>query len=169
MKDFWVLHPEKLEQAKALWAEGHSAGEIASEIGGGVSRNAVLGKLCRLGLCAKKLQPDGTPRPKIARAKPAKPRMALVHAPSVPVDEPPALTLDGAPITILNAGPNHCRWPHGDPLKDDFHFCGHPKAEGRPYCAYHCSVAYVVAQVSPRGRKAAGEPQEVPATSGEAA
>lgn len=167
MKNFWILHPEKVEQAKALWAEGHSAGEIVLEIGGGVSRNAVLGKLFRLGLLGKNSLSDGTPRPKAARATPAKRRAAFVDV--VISDEPPALTLDGAPITFLNASSNHCRFPQGDPLKDDFHLCGHPKAEGRPYCAYHCSVAYVVVQAPRRGRKAAGEPQEVPATSGEAA
>ena len=35
-----------------------------------------------------------------------------------------------------------CRWPVGDPVEDDFAFCGLPIARGHAYCAGHCRVAY---------------------------
>jgi hypothetical protein len=35
-----------------------------------------------------------------------------------------------------------CRWPCGDPQSGDFRFCCSPTADGRPYCAAHCSIAY---------------------------
>ncbi len=35
-----------------------------------------------------------------------------------------------------------CQWPHGDPRKQDFHFCGARAAAGRPYCAEHVRMAY---------------------------
>ena len=35
-----------------------------------------------------------------------------------------------------------CKWPVGDPMHDDFHFCGHEAEEGRPYCEYHSGLAF---------------------------
>jgi len=43
---------ERVEQLKKLWAEGKSASQIAAEIGG-ISRNAVIGKVHRLGLAGR--------------------------------------------------------------------------------------------------------------------
>ena len=40
---------ERVELLKRLWAEGLSASQIASRLGG-VTRNAVIGKVHRLGL-----------------------------------------------------------------------------------------------------------------------
>ncbi len=41
---------ERVEQLRHLWNEGLTASQIARELGGGVSRNAVIGKAHRLGL-----------------------------------------------------------------------------------------------------------------------
>lgn len=30
-----------------------------------------------------------------------------------------------------------CRWPHGDPKDQDFHFCGARSEPGRAYCDEH--------------------------------
>ncbi|MFA5567997.1 MAG: GcrA family cell cycle regulator [Trueperaceae bacterium] len=46
--DYWT--PERVELLKTLRAEGHSASQIAKRLGGGVTRNAVIGKVSRLGL-----------------------------------------------------------------------------------------------------------------------
>ena len=35
-----------------------------------------------------------------------------------------------------------CKWPVGDPLKEDFHFCGAEACDGSPYCKYHARMAY---------------------------
>ena len=40
---------ERVETLKKMWAEGQSASQIAKELGG-VTRNAVIGKVHRLGL-----------------------------------------------------------------------------------------------------------------------
>ncbi|MFQ6756785.1 GcrA family cell cycle regulator, partial [Cereibacter sphaeroides] len=40
---------ERVETLKRMWAEGQSASQIAKELGG-VTRNAVIGKVHRLGL-----------------------------------------------------------------------------------------------------------------------
>ena len=36
-----------------------------------------------------------------------------------------------------------CSWPIGEPGTEGFHFCGKPAVPGKPYCAEHCSIAYV--------------------------
>ena len=40
---------ERVELLKKLWADGLSASQIAAELGG-ITRNAVIGKVHRLGL-----------------------------------------------------------------------------------------------------------------------
>jgi GcrA cell cycle regulator len=42
------------------------------------------------------------------------------------------------------APPAHrtCQYPHGDPQKPDFHFCGGKPQPGKPYCAAHMAVTY---------------------------
>ena len=44
---------ERVKKLKELWGKGITASQIAEIIGGGVSRNAVIGKAHRLSLSAK--------------------------------------------------------------------------------------------------------------------
>ena len=65
---------ERVEKLKKMWAEGQSASQIAKELGG-VTRNAVIGKVHRLGLSNRNGSGGGTtteaaPKPKPAAAKP---------------------------------------------------------------------------------------------------
>jgi hypothetical protein len=39
-----------------------------------------------------------------------------------------------------------CRWPFGDPMSADFHFCGHRKKDGKPYCDVHMRLAFQAAK-----------------------
>src|SRR3954453_18214202 len=55
---------ERIELLTKLWSEGLSASQIAAELGGDVSRNAVLGKAHRLGLA----QGEGKGRARRVRA-----------------------------------------------------------------------------------------------------
>ncbi|MGY6645371.1 MAG: GcrA family cell cycle regulator [Salinarimonas sp.] len=61
---------ERVEQLKKLWAEGKSASQIAAEIGG-VSRNAVIGKVHRLGLSGRP-KAGGSAKPRKGGADAAK-------------------------------------------------------------------------------------------------
>jgi len=45
-------------------------------------------------------------------------------------------------LTLLQLTENTCKWPMGDPLAEDFCFCGADSAEGTPYCAHHSKVAF---------------------------
>jgi GcrA cell cycle regulator len=64
---------ERVELLKKLWMEGLSASQIAGELGEGVTRNAVIGKVHRLKLSARAKPTNTTPRPRPA-ARPAAPR-----------------------------------------------------------------------------------------------
>ncbi len=53
---------ERVETLKTMWADGQSASQIAKELGG-VTRNAVIGKVHRLGLSNRAGGPAGAPEP----------------------------------------------------------------------------------------------------------
>ena len=55
---------ERVEQLKKLWSDGLSASQIAGELGN-VTRNAVIGKVHRLGLSGRAKNPgSAAPRPR---------------------------------------------------------------------------------------------------------
>ena len=45
-------------------------------------------------------------------------------------------------LSLLQLNENTCKWPIGDPLNADFHFCGQHSLEGKPYCEFHSRRAY---------------------------
>src|SRR3979490_543313 len=72
---------ERVELLKKLWSDGLSASQIATELGG-ITRNAVIGKVHRLGLSGRAKSPTpANPRPRKARAHS---RMIRVTRPAVP-------------------------------------------------------------------------------------
>lgn len=148
---------ERVEVLKKLWAEGHSASQIAKELGG-VTRNAVIGKVHRLGLSGRatpsrpvkrpprlarpkpKLRPDGT----VAASKVAQPAAEVGLKASEKeslVALPPKPLADGEAASILTLRDSMCKWPIGDPADPRFAFCGR-KASGGPYCAEHAKLAF---------------------------
>ncbi|WP_040308565.1 GcrA family cell cycle regulator, partial [Asticcacaulis biprosthecium] len=62
---------ERVETLKKLWQEGHSASQIAKQLGG-VTRNAVIGKVHRLGLSGR-AAPSQPTRPLYKPSRPARP------------------------------------------------------------------------------------------------
>ena len=138
---------ERVETLKKLWLDGLSASQIAKQLGG-VTRNAVIGKVHRLGLSGRATpsQPQRTvfkapraPRPAQAAApvpprRPAEPALAA----------PAPLAVPEAPgaATVLTLGAHMCKWPIGDPSADSFTFCGRRSDREGPYCAEHARVAY---------------------------
>src|SRR5258707_1053279 len=59
---------ERVELLKKLWTDGLSASQIAAELGG-ITRNAVIGKVHRLGLSGRAKSPtSAAPRPRKPRA-----------------------------------------------------------------------------------------------------
>ncbi|MCC0080020.1 MAG: GcrA cell cycle regulator [Rhodobacter sp.] len=74
---------ERVEMLKKMWAEGKSASQIAKELGS-VTRNAVIGKVHRLGLSSRTSDSASDPEP--APAAPA----AAPAADPAPAAEPAA-------------------------------------------------------------------------------
>ncbi|HEY3696266.1 GcrA family cell cycle regulator, partial [Phenylobacterium sp.] len=121
-----------------LWLDGLSASQIAKQLGG-VTRNAVIGKVHRLGLSGRAPASAPSRAPRTATSRSKRPRRAppLRKPPApppvqayAPAPEGPGLIEDMALL-----GAHACKWPIGDPKSPDFSFCGRP-ADGR-YCAAH--------------------------------
>ncbi|MBC7168785.1 GcrA family cell cycle regulator [Phenylobacterium sp.] len=149
---------ERVESLKKLWQDGLSASQIAKQLGG-VTRNAVIGKVHRLGLSGR-AAPSKPARPAFKAPRPQRP---AATAPSAPrrIAEPvaaeaaqtpaPTRYVDEEPgsATVLTLGAHMCKWPIGDPSSDGFTFCGRRASEG-PYCVEHARVAYQPAQAKKR-------------------
>ena len=141
---------ERVDQLKSLWTEGLSASQIARALGG-VTRNAVIGKVHRLGL-AGRAAPSRIDRPRL----PSAPRLSYrIREPEPPVvEEEPVKLDDGSFVGVLTINDRMCRWPIGDPSADEFHFCGRNPKQGSPYCEAHARKAYQPQQVRDRRRMA---------------
>ncbi|HBD92099.1 MAG TPA: GcrA cell cycle regulator [Gemmobacter sp.] len=106
---------ERVETLKKMWADGQSASQIAKELGG-VTRNAVIGKVHRLGL-SNRVGPGGkdeeeevvaeAPAPKAEPPKPepvaAAPR-APEPRPAAPEPRPAAAAAQPQPAPAASAG-----------------------------------------------------------------
>jgi GcrA cell cycle regulator len=156
---------ERVELLKKLWAEGRSASQIANELGS-VTRNAVIGKVHRLGLSGRAKSPSSSvPRQRKPRAHShmmrVRPTMrgntALAYAHDYEVEAEVELIENIIPIgqrcSLLELSDDKCRWPIGDPGAADFFFCGGKPIEGAPYCGYHSRVAYQPATDRRRDRR----------------
>lgn len=171
---------ERVALLKKLWMEGLSASQIAAELSGGVTRNAVIGKVHRLKLSARAKPASVAPRAKTQR--PSAPRRpssssggvrgtASAAASAVsqrrttmaPTMGATALKMDTEletetvvetntkaelfipveeRISLLELTEKTCKWPIGDPMNSEFHFCGRESDEGKPYCEFHSRRAY---------------------------
>ncbi len=135
---------ERIELLKAHFTAGLSCGQIARTMG--MSRNAVIGKLNRLGLSRPKAV---GPRPAERKKAPEFRRPRLVtHNPAMALRLDPFVAEDEAPISsaarcsLLELTAAKCRWPIGDPGSASFRFCGTTQTAGLPYCAAHARMAY---------------------------
>ncbi len=153
---------ERVELLKKLWLDGLSASQIAKQLGG-VTRNAVIGKVHRLGLSGRAApsQParpvfkaPRAPRPVSAPA----PRRIETHshtqnhglAPAAPTPAPVYYVEEPGSATVLTLGAHMCKWPIGDPSTEDFTFCGRRTGQDGPYCTEHARLAYQPQQARKR-------------------
>jgi GcrA cell cycle regulator len=160
---------ERVETLKKMWGEGQSASQIAKELGG-VTRNAVIGKVHRLGLSNRAGSTAPAPEKKAAKpaskkaaTKPADKVVEVTVAPRKPIvpagqplpPQPSANEISpetlasvrevekGAKkISLMELTERTCKWPVGDPATEDFWFCGLAVQQGKPYCEAHVSVAF---------------------------
>ncbi|WP_337181268.1 GcrA family cell cycle regulator [Shinella sp.] len=163
---------ERVEKLKKLWSEGLSASQIAAQLGG-VSRNAVIGKVHRLNLPGRakaggtqsasrtKRPAAAAPRPIGFAARPVAPRAAARPTGNaiakeeidadfdtqrdqlpVPANGNNVVVPMSRKLELTQLTERTCKWPIGDPLNEDFHFCGNESPDNSPYCTYHQRLAY---------------------------
>lgn len=128
---------DRVEVLTQLWRDGKSASAIARALGV-VTRNAVIGKVNRLGLSGR----AAPSRPGSRRARAPKPER---RAPQRPAMRPWPIVAEPEPLVgtadIVSVGPRQCRWPIGDPKADGFTLCGRRAVRGA-YCGPHGALAY---------------------------
>jgi GcrA cell cycle regulator len=131
---------ERVAMLRSCANAGLTCAQIASEIG--VTRNAVIGKLNRLGLSRGKNPAAprarmGTPmrRPQVLTQRLA---LKALFASEPVVDN----VVSTEPCSLLNLTPRKCRWPISAAGTAGFAFCANTTADGMPYCAGHARMAY---------------------------
>lgn len=154
---------ERTEAATKLWREGTSASVIARCIGGGLSRNAVIGKMHRVcgpkspahrkaamangAKIAAKMRKRSGPVPGSCRKVSRKPPGYFNNRKPTPEERDrgqaefeaikkriAAMATPAAAKPLLDLEDGDCRWPYGD---GPFVFCGCKRAPGASYCQDH--------------------------------
>lgn len=141
-------HVEKLYE---LFQQGLSATRISAELDrhfgagqAGYSRNAVIGKIHRMGWVV-----GSATAPKGGRRDPDAPKRTYTRK----VKKQPAGMSQWTEVTgraasdatmeaIRGTRTGACKYPHGDPREEDFHFCGADAYEGSAYCPTHHKLCY---------------------------
>jgi len=167
---------ERVEMLKKLWSEGLSASQIAAQLGS-VTRNAVIGKVHRLKLSSrgrstasparqKKTSQGSTVSKSASRAASVHRTMTTsigANALQAQFDAEPMVRYHARPVEnvvvpisrrlqLIQLSERTCKWPNGDPLSEDFSFCGNDSAEAGPYCGYHAKIAFQPASERRRSR-----------------
>lgn len=157
--------PERVELLKKYWAEGLSASRIAYRIGG-TTRNAVIGRVRRMGLPFR----DTSQRYRPASGRGSTPKVVKVNAAegarvrrqrlnelkwgsgvqSLFAKEaeplPPPSETDIARVSFADLEPHHCRFIPGDPKASGKLYCGCDAVPGLPYCEAHAARCFDVAK-----------------------
>jgi GcrA cell cycle regulator len=165
---------ERVELLRQLWLDGRSASQISAALGSGVTRNAVIGKVHRLGLSGRakstspaaprvRQRPAPTPRAQIASRSSSGGSMvrgntALAFSLEPSIDAKPVFLEDvvvpmSLRVTIVDLKEAMCRWPLGDPTTAEFRYCGIQSGGQGPYCSHHGRMAYQPAQDRRRERE----------------
>ncbi len=154
---------------KVLHSEDQPFSEIALKMSKdfrvSMSRNAAIGKASRLGLVARKPQPNSVVSPR--RPRRARPmsysvprrKSLLDQAEQLTAGEAVRLPPDQSPcaVSFMQLERHHCRWPI-DGAGGMMMYCGADTLEGGSYCPRHHRISYhnpVRISVEEKARRAA--------------
>lgn len=163
---------ERVALLRKLWGEGLSASQIAKQLGG-VSRNAVIGKVHRIGLAGRST--PSRPAKRVPRVRVARPRIsappaiylrdtrsretrsATEYAAALERsrDLQPVVFENGKTLQVLELSESTCRFPIGDPSDASFAFCGRGSCGGA-YCTDHARLCYQPSETRKRDTKRIG-------------
>lgn len=139
---------ERVDLLKKLWSEGLSCSVMAMRLGG-VTRNAVIGKVHRLGLSGRVTTQRMKYR-KRARAKKIR-TDGRVFAPTFAREPlPPEPSRPKKLFTLDSLTDSQCRFPYGDPKTVEFGFCGCEKMPGSSFCPGHHGKVWQGVPIKPR-------------------
>lgn len=122
---------EVVNELKSLAEQGMSAAQAAAHFNG-MSRSAATGLASRRKFSFQGVSGRNTKY----NGRQSAPKSIA------PVAEPVCEEARQIMVTFLELKPDGCRWPHGDPLREDFRYCGKQQAVDRSYCPYHTRIAY---------------------------
>ena len=126
---------DRLSKLKKLWADGLSISQIGKELD--VSRNAVAGKVHRMGLSKRQSPISG----ELGKKKPDDGKKDL-----------DMMSVENLPLKLafrrIDWSRSRCSWPSGDPQTTAFSFCGKEVVQDKPYCNEHCFEAYTTVRES---------------------
>lgn len=141
---------ERIEKLKIWWADGVSGKNIAAQFDCGLTRNAVIGKVHRLGLPERPTKKN-TLYPKRKRRTPKRSNiLAGTIAGSFPMKKIPEIVIpkeapepiNGTGIDLFQLTNSTCKYGLGGiSAKADF-FCGLPTFGESRFCLYHHSICY---------------------------
>ena len=134
---------EREQKLKDLWEKGYTASRIAEMLGGGTTRNAVIGKAHRLKLAARAVSKQCKSPKEQDAASDLKKQERYVSRKS----RFKSLLLDKNfeaenPKKLEELSDKNCRWPIGHPDEKNFYFCGRNSVKGFSYCKLHVLYAF---------------------------
>ena len=136
---------QKVDDLKKLWNEGVATSRIGEQLG--FTKNAVIGKAFRLGLERRQ-----NSRKKTAQSQSVS-SVTMYRETSAPghsqITPKRGVTRKREKFSfkksIVGTGSfKSCQWPIGDPLEENFHYCGGQNIPTKPYCIEHYKKAYNV-------------------------
>lgn len=156
---------ERVETLKKLWAEGYSCSLISSRLPG-FSRNAIIGKVHRMGLPLRGHDKVRSRQPVFRKPK----RKREIGMVVVKIETPtwksiPMPTERDRPATLytlMDRPDNGCMYFYGDPRQDARGYCGKPREPGIAYCGECARICFDVRTPSER-QKARQEREKVAA------
>jgi GcrA cell cycle regulator len=128
---------DRIEMLVKCRADGLSARQTAVEMGF-ITRNAVLGKVHRLGLA----MPDRPIQPRKKRHQPYKPRPKTTppkYSECIEVVRLRCSEIAPRNLMLVDLEPGDCRYPIND--SSPYIFCGHEQLEGSKYCRQHTALS----------------------------
>jgi hypothetical protein len=144
MRNEFVWTDAACKRLEILWREGYIGKDIAKVFG--LSRNAVMGKLRRLGLLGLTDRPQNPPAKRLQPPRPRKPPVEKHVDPGEkyffkppPVPERPIP--EYGKLELFDLKRNSCRWP-SDGDSAPWTFCGRPVIAETSYCPEHHSRAH---------------------------
>jgi len=177
MNVLWT--PERSAELEILWKRELSATQIAATMGNGLTRNAICGRLHRMGL--GKSSHERIPRPEKKPKAPKAPRerrgdhhavykianggngsaRVIQSVASAEIAKLRSVEIDPRHLTLTALEPGDCRYPYGGDKIDGIPekpitFCGHPSLDGKPYCMPHTTICDGPGTASERAATTAG-------------